>query len=136
MKKWTAVSALFIFICFPILFFSEQDALLGEMRANAKGDYCMYLFGARGRHALTDESIGEWGSFVQGAALQEGAQIQFTAIDLGERRYLLHYGSGLDEPEHPVYMLFNHARIVLQTTRLEQVMNYLQNTEVKDATTR
>ncbi|MOA44344.1 hypothetical protein D3C78_1666130 [compost metagenome] len=106
------------------------------MRANAKGDYCMYLFGASGRHALTDESMGEWGSFVQGAALQEGAQIQFTAIDLGERRYLLHYGSGLDEPEHPVYMLFNHARIVLQTTRLEQVMNYLQNTEVKDATTR
>lgn len=133
MKKWTAISALFIFICFPILFFSEEDALLGEMRANVKGDYSIYLFWTSGGQVPSDFTKGSWRSLIEEAAFQEGAKIQFTAIDLSDRRYLIHYQSVLDEPERPVYVLLNHAGIVLQTPKLEKVMDYLQNVEVEGA---
>ncbi|MHA7966460.1 hypothetical protein ACX93W_20240 [Paenibacillus sp. CAU 1782] len=133
MKKWTAIAALFIFICFPILFFSEQDAVLGEMRASVKGDYSIYLFWTSGGHVQSDLAKESWSSLIQEAAFQEGAKIQFTAIDLSDRRYFFQYRSVLEHSERPVYMLLNHAGIVLQTPKLEKVRDYLQNAEVEGA---
>lgn len=135
MKKWTSLVALFAFICVPILFFSEQDSLMGTMTADAKGGCGIYLHWASEASSFGLLPANRWEQAKRQAASLEEELTLVEEVDLTGLQLHYPYGNAAKWLQSPYYFLYDQTGIILQTSDPQVIRDYLDSCENRCETT-
>ncbi|MFD0589062.1 hypothetical protein ACFQZE_13755 [Paenibacillus sp. GCM10027627] len=124
MKRGKAI-ALILFVCASILLWQDKDMMIVEMAAKEKGYFSIYIF--------WDEKEAGDPSFpyqllksLDSAEARRAMNInQFHLVSLMENNHKYDYAKILNITETPAIVVLDHQKIILETTKPEEVQRYL-----------